>query len=437
MRFVTRAGRIGGDGGRPRRTVRPWYDGEPGGRLFSCSPPRLEVPLMGEVEAFRSLAFVLGVAAMAPIVLGLLPRVRLPEVVLLLAAGMAIGPHGTDLAHTDPRLTFVAQLGLGMLFLLAGIEVDPRRLRNRDGARALTAWGISLAAALGWVFLLAQVFEINARVAVAIAMTSTAFGTLLPVLRDSGLQRRRMGGLVLANGAVGEFGPILAMSVFLTGGSTWGGLLALLAFGVIAVVLGFLLVRHSPRAERLVAVVRRGADTTAQAPVRLMVLLLAVMLAASATLGLDVILGAFVAGGIIRMLLPPDPEELLARLDGVGYGLLIPVFFVVSGMGIDPVVFVAKPGTVLFVFVSILLVRGGPVYLLFRHLPGRERVQLALFSATGLPIIVAVTTVAVASGQMSHQGQSIVVAAGMLTVLVLPVLAVTLRRDEQVPTGRR
>jgi Kef-type K+ transport system membrane component KefB len=392
---------------------------------------------VSEAEAFRSLAFVVGVAALAPIVLGLLPRIRLPEVVVLLAAGMAIGPHGMRLAHIDPRLTFVSQLGLGMLFLLAGLEVDPLQLRNRNGARALVAWCVSLVVALGWVFLLAQVFEINARVAVAIAMTSTAFGTLLPVLRESGLQRRRMGSLVLANGAVGEFGPILAMSVFLTQGSTWGGLLALLAFGVIAVGLGFLLVRHTPRAERVVEIIRRGADTTAQAPVRLMVLMLAVMLAASASLGLDVILGAFVAGAIVRMLLPPDHEKFLSRLDGVGYGFLIPVFFVVSGMGIDAAVFVEKPGTVLFVFASILLIRGGPVYVLNRDLPGRERLQLSLFSATGLPIIVAVTTVAVASGQMSHRGQSIVVAAGMLTVLVLPMLAVTLHRSEPAETGSR
>jgi Kef-type K+ transport system membrane component KefB len=227
------------------------------------------------------------------------------------------------------------------------------------------------------------------------------------------------------------------MSIFLTQGSTWGGLLALAAFGIIAVGLGFLLVRHTPRAERVLEVIRRGADTTAQAPVRLMVLLLAVMLAASASLGLDVILGAFVAGAIIRMLLPPDSERMLTRIDGLAYGFLIPVFFVVSGMGIDPAVFVEKPGTVLFVFASILFIRGGPVYLLFRHLPSRERLQLSLFSATGLPIIVAVTAVAVASGQMGEQGQSIVVAAGMLTVLVLPMLAVMLHREERAESGRR
>jgi Kef-type K+ transport system membrane component KefB len=109
------------------------------------------------------------------------------------------------------------------------------------------------------------------------------------------------------------------------------------------------------------------------------------------------------------------------------------VFFVVSGMGIDPSVFMEKPGTVLFVFLSILMVRGGSVYVLFGHLGRRERLELGLFSATGLPIIVAVTTVAVASGQMSHQGQSIVVAAGMLTVLALPMLALGLHSDRGTP----
>jgi len=385
---------------------------------------------MSEAEAFRSLALVLGSAALAPLLLGLLPKVRLPEVVLLLALGMTIGPYGLGLATVDPRIGFVSDLGLGMLFLLAGIEVDPLILRTRDGGKAVLAWLISLGVALAWMFGLSLIFDVSAWVAVAIAMTSTALGTLLPMLRETGLQTQRMGRLVLANGAVGEFGPILAMSVFLSGGSAFGGLASLLAFGVVAVGLGYLLVRHSPHAERLGAVVRRGADTTAQAPLRLVLLLLAVMLATSATLGLDVILGAFVAGAIIRLLLPADHAWFLARLDGVGYGFLIPVFFVVSGMGIDAGVLVDRLGVTAFVFVSILLIRGGSVWAVFRHLDRRSRLTLGLFSATGLPIIVAVTTVAVEAGHMTQEGQSIVVAAGMLTVLCLPVLALGLHRPD-------
>jgi Kef-type K+ transport system membrane component KefB len=385
---------------------------------------------MSEAEAFRSLAVVLGSAALAPVVLGLLPKVRLPEVVVLLALGMSIGPYGLGLATVDPRIGFVSDLGLGMLFLLAGLEVDPLVLRTRDGGKAVLAWLISLGVAVAWMFALSRMFHVGAWGAVAIAMTSTALGTLLPVLRETGLQSQRMGRLVLANGAVGEFGPILAMSVFLSGSNAFGGLVSLLVFAVVAVGLGYLLVRHSPRAERVSAVVRRGADTTAQAPLRLVLLLLAVMLAASATLGLDVILGAFVAGAIIRLLLPTDHAWFLAKLDGVGYGFLIPVFFVVSGMGIDAGVLLHRFGVTLFVFASILLIRGGSVWAVFRHLERRTRLTLGLFSATGLPIIVAVTTVAVESGQMHNEERSIVVAAGMLTVLCLPVLALGLHRPD-------
>ena len=226
--------------------------------------------------------------------LGLLPKVRLPEVVVLLALGMTIGPFGLGLAEVDQRIGFVSDLGLGMLFLLAGMEVDPLVLRTRDGGKAVTAWFISLGVALAWMFLLSRIFHVSAWVAVAIALTSTALGTLLPMLRETGLLTQRMGRLVLANGAIGEFGPIVAMSVFLSG-TVVRGLVSLAVFAVVALGIGYILVRHSPRAgeRRLGAVVRRGADTTAQAPLRLVLLLLAVMLAASAALGLDVILGAF------------------------------------------------------------------------------------------------------------------------------------------------
>ena len=386
---------------------------------------------MSEAEVFTSLAWIVGAAALAPILVGLLPRPRLPEVVVLLALGMVLGPYGLDLAGRPPQIELLSEVGLGMLFLMAGIEVAPRELRSRDGARALTAWLVSLAVAMAWTYSLSLLVGVSAWAAVAIAMTSTALGTLLPLLRDTGLQHERLGRLVLANGAVGEFGPILAMSLLLTQGSAFGAIGSLAAFGALALLLGFLVVRHTPRAQRVVAVVRRGADTTAQAPVRLVLLLLVVMLALSASLGLDVILGAFAAGAILRMLVAtPGHEAFLARLDGIGYGFLIPVFFVVSGMGIDVGVLLDRAGVTLVMFVSILVVRGVPVLLLFRHLPGRQRLQLGLFSATGLPIIVAVSTVAVEAGQMTSEGQSIVVAAGMLTVLALPMFAFTLHRTE-------
>ena len=376
-----------------------------------------------------SFAWITLVAALAPLVVGLLPGPKIPEVVLLLALGIVVGPYGLELAESSAPIDLLSELGLAMLFLIAGIEIEPAILRSLDGARAGVAWLVSLTVALAWVGGLSLMLGFEAWHAVAIAMTSTALGALLPILRDTGLQDRPIGRLVTANGAIGEFGPIVAMSLLLTTGeSEWVAVLSLVGFGLAALVLGFVIVRHAPRAERVVALVRHHAETTSQAPIRLVVLLLAGMLLLSEAFGLDVILGAFLAGVIVRMLLPEDHERFMARLDGIGFGLLVPVFFVTSGMAIDFEAVVEDWQVAAAFFVSILLIRGLPVLVAFRHIGRRDSVQLALFSATGLPIIVAVTTIAVDAGLMHQAGQSVMVAAGMVTVLVLPLTAIELGR---------
>jgi Kef-type K+ transport system membrane component KefB len=380
-------------------------------------------------EVLWSFAWITVVAAVAPLLAGLLPGPRIPEVVLLLALGIVIGPYGVDVAASSAPIELLSQLGLATLFLLAGIEVEPAILRSVDGTRAGVAWLVSLGVALAWVFLLSIALDYEAWHALAIAMTSTALGTLLPILRDTGLLEQPMGRLVMANGTIGEFGPIVAMSLLLTTGeSPWVALASLLAFGLVALALGALIVRHSTRSERVVALVRHHAETTSQTPIRLVVLLLAVMLVLSEAFGLDVILGAFIAGVIVRLLLPDDHDRFTARLDGIGFGLLIPVFFVTSGMAIDFGVVLDQWEIAAAFFASILVVRGVPVLIAFRHVGRHDAVQLSLFSSTGLPIIVAVTTVAVDAGLMDRTGQSVVVAAGMLTVLVFPLTAIEMGR---------
>jgi Kef-type K+ transport system membrane component KefB len=383
---------------------------------------------MSHEDVLASFAWIAAAAALAPLLVGLLPGPRIPEVVLLLALGIVIGPFGLDLAHDSEPIGLLNELGLAMLFLIAGIEIEPATLRTRDGARAGAAWLVSLGVALAWVGALSLALDFEAWQALAIAMTSTALGALLPILRDTGLRERPIGTLVMANGAVGEFGPIVAMSLLLTSSSAWAGVAALLGFGVLALLIGLVIIRHGTRAERIVGLVRQHAETTSQVPIRLVVVLLAAMLVLAEAFGLDVILGAFVAGMIVRILLPEDHERFMARLDGIGFGLLIPVFFVTSGMAIDFRAVVDAVGVAAAFFASILVVRGLPVLVAFRHLGRRGSVQLALFSATGLPIIVAVTTIAVDAGLMKQSGQSVVVAAGMLTVLVFPLTAIELGR---------
>jgi Kef-type K+ transport system membrane component KefB len=372
-------------------------------------------------------------AVIAPLVAGLVPRRLVPEVVLLLVLGTIIGPYALDLAVTGSEIGLLRELGLGMLFLLAGYEIDTDELTGRGGRRALVTWVICLALAFTVIGLLGATGAINAEIAVAIALTSTALGTLLPILKDSGMIATRIGRTVLNHGAIGELGPVVAMAVLLGSRGTIGSLIVLAGFAAAAVAVAFIPARLRQKGSRLLTVVRLGSETTAQTTVRLTILLLVTLGALAAIFEVDGILAAFAAGFILRRAFPGGDERLESKLDGLAFGLLIPVFFVTSGMAIDVSAVIASPWVLVTFVVLILLVRGLPVFLAeyFDRGPDglappptiRERTQIGLYSATALPLIVAVTGVAVDAGQMTTENASILVAAGAITVLALPTAA--------------
>ncbi|WP_420879663.1 cation:proton antiporter [Rhodococcus sp. (in: high G+C Gram-positive bacteria)] len=375
-----------------------------------------------------SLFWITVAAAIAPLIAGSLRRKLIPEVVLLLVAGIVIGPYALDLANVDTEIELLRELGLGMLFLLAGYEIDKDELTGRGGRRALVTWLICLALAFATVGGLAAAGLVHSEIAVAIALTSTALGTLLPILKDRGLVATPIGRAVLNHGAIGEIGPVIAMAVLLGARGAVVSLVVLAAFAAVAVVVALLPARILREGTDLLAVIRRGSDTTAQTTVRLVMLLLVALIAVAAVFDLDIILGAFAAGFILRRTVPDGNEQLEHKLEGLAFGLLIPIFFVTSGMAIDVSAVVGEP-LVLVAFLALLVVvRGLPVFVASRYDRGarfdtRDSLQIALYSTTGLPLIVAVTGVAVAAGQMSNATASILVAAGAISVLVLPMLA--------------
>lgn len=395
-------------------------------------------------SAAESIFWIALCAVLAPLLTGLVLRGRVPEVVLLLVLGVVIGPNVLGLAVSSEGVEVLRELGLGMLFLLAGYEIDVEELVGDGGRRALATWVACLVAALGLVALVGATEAITAEVAVAIALTSTAFGTLLPILKDSGLVDTKFGRALMNHGAYGELGPIVAMAVLLGSRGVVESILVLVAFFALAVVVHLFSARFSKEGTALLAVVRGGAESSGQTQVRLVVLLLVTLGVAAATFDLDVVLGAFAAGFVLRRLIPEGHKSLEHKLEGLGFGLLIPVFFITSGMAIDPEAVVAEPVALATFLLLILLVRGGLVMLATRTtreegrlvFDGRESVAMGLFAATGLPIIVAVTSVAVRAGQMTEINASVLVAGGALTVLICPFLAQRLlpRRDhpEQV-----
>ncbi|RTL70821.1 MAG: sodium:proton exchanger [Pseudonocardiaceae bacterium] len=389
-------------------------------------------------SALDSLLAIAVVAALAPLLLGLVPKLRIPQVVLLLAGGIVIGPQVLGLA-TPVSVEALADLGLGFVFLLAGYEIDQRLHRQDTGRRAVLAWFVSLALALGITGILAATGYVHAFVAVALALTTTALGTLVPILRENGMLRGRLGGHLLASGAMGELLPILAIAVFLGITSRFVALLSLAAVLVLAVLLS-LAARTMRPGGRMVGVLRDHQHETSQITLRLTVLLLVLLLAVTERFHLDAVLGAFVAGMVLRRWAGASAPALEEKLDVAGHGFLIPIFFVYSGMRIDLHAIAAAPLRLLVFFGLMLLVRGAPALLIHLGvLSARERVQTMLVSATALPLVVALTEIGLRNGTMLPENAAALVGAGVLTVLIFPTLAVVLNRpaetDATAPEG--
>jgi Kef-type K+ transport system membrane component KefB len=261
---------------------------------------------------------------------------------------------------------------------------------------------------------------------VALGLTTTALGTLLPILRDNDMLGGRLGPHILAVGAVGEFLPVVAIAIFLGAKGEFLGLISLVAVGALAGVLT-LVPRLTHR--RIGQILTAGQHATAQTTLRWTVALLLFLLVIANAFGLDVVLGAFLAGVVLRRLARGDIHALEEKLDAVGYGFFIPVFFVSSGMALDVRSIVESPGRLLLFFLLLLAVRGLPTLLLYRStLPLTERVQLTFLAATALPLLVALSAIGLANGSMLPENAAALVGAGVLSVLVFPAIATSIQR---------
>jgi Kef-type K+ transport system membrane component KefB len=274
---------------------------------------------------------------------------------------------------------------------------------------------------------------------VGVALTSTALGTLMPVLRDAGELRTSFGTAVIAVGAVGEFGPLIAISLFLSGRRPGTATVVLLAFVLLTAIAIFVAGRGPHR--RMHSMITATLHTSGQFAVRLVIFILLGLVALSIVLDLDMLLGAFAAGVITKLLLagakPEDAEAIDGKLEAVGFGFLVPVFFINTGITFDLDALLSSPTALALLPVFLILL------LVVRGLPGlftapigaapTDRRALVLFSATGLPIIVAVTGIGVAAGELASGTAAALVGAGMLSVLLFPLLALSQHR--KAPDG--
>jgi Kef-type K+ transport system membrane component KefB len=382
-----------------------------------------------DAEYFLVISAVSAVAAFLGTVVA--KRITVPVVVIEIVAGIILGPELLGLVEADEFVEFFSSLGLGMLFFFAGYEIDFARIRGVPLRLAAVGWLLSLALAylLGGILALAGV--VLSLIFTGSALATTAIGTLIPILRDAGELRTRFGTYLLAAGALGEFGPILLITLVFTTRSAVSNAVILVVFTALAVVTAVLAVRGMTRGWPLL---ERTIEASSQPAVRIAVVLVFALATLAASLGLDLLLGGFVAGVIARLALSGREVHVLeSKLTAVGYGFLIPFFFVTSGLQFelsalteDPVKLLELP---LFL-VLFLVVRGAPAIFLYRRLLDRtDRLALGLFSATELPLVVAITTIAVDQGHMRPSTAASLVGAAILSTMIFPVLALRLRGD--------
>jgi Kef-type K+ transport system membrane component KefB len=381
-------------------------------------------------QGLDTLLAVVLVAAVAPAVVALLPGPRVPQVVVLIFGGILIGPQGLGIGH-PADISLLADIGLGFLFLLAGYELQPGQLRERSGRMAITGWLVSAALAVAAVAVLASFGFVRDFVPIGLALTTTALGTLLPILQDNDMMSGEFGKYVLAAGAVGELFPILAIAVFLTRRSEY------VAIGsLVAVLVAALLLTAAPRLvgePRLGALVKQGQRATAQTTLRWSLVLLIVLLTLAAHFGLDVVLGAVLAGLVLRRWtrrMGVDVKPLEDKLDAVGYGVFIPLFFVSSGMSLDIRSIAANPVRLVVFAVLLLVVRGLPSLLVYaRALPFRERLEMTFITATTMPLLIALAAIGLSDGVMLPSNAAALVGAGVVSVLLYPAIATMLHRS--------
>ncbi len=391
--------------------------------------------------SFLNLFIVCLVAAGAPLLLGFAPRLRLPSVIIEIVAGIVLGPSVLGWVKADLPVQVLGLIGLAFLLFLSGLEIDPSRLRGRLLRSAVLGYLISLALGIAIGFGLHAADWVKSPLLLAVALSATSLGLVVPVLKDTGQAEGEVGQTAIVAATVADFSAILLLSLFFSAsdGSPGSRLVLIVAFAVLVAATA-LVVSRAGRSMRLGTVLLRLQDTTAEIRVRFAVVLLVAFTALAERFGLESILGAFLAGVVVSVV---DRDSVShpnfrTKLEAIGFGFVIPVFFISSGIRLDLKGLLDSPSALLRVpifLLALLVVRGLPALLNVRTQGRRASIAAGLLQATSLPFIVTATQIGVELGRIAPVTGAALVFAGLLSVLLFPVIALSLLRKADPARG--
>ncbi|WP_433294263.1 cation:proton antiporter [Actinoplanes sp. CA-030573] len=369
-------------------------------------------------------------------------RVPVPDIVVQILLGIVVGPQVLGWAHADQPVVVLSVIGLAFLLFLAGLELDFEHLRGPTLSVAVRGFLMSMTLAVAVGTVLSAIGLVRSPLLIAVILSATSVGIVIPVLADTGDLTTPLGRLVTASGSLAEVLPVVLLSLLFTEhgaglGKQTALLLAFCGLAATAVVTVLGIERWPWLTRTLVAL----QDTTAQIRVRAAVALLLGFAALAVQFGLEAILGAFLAGAAISLL---DRDRAMShrpfrgKLRAVGYGALIPFFFVATGMSLDVRGFVADAGNAVRVPLflgALLLVRGVPALLYRAILPrARQVVTAGLLQSVNLSIPVVGGAIGVRLGVIRPDVYVALVVAGLLSVIVFPVAASLLAAQRPTPT---
>jgi Kef-type K+ transport system membrane component KefB len=386
--------------------------------------------------SFTSIAVIAGVALVAPLAINLL-GVRLPAIVVEILLGIVVGPQVLGWASNDEPVQVLSLIGLAFLLLLAGLEIDFGRLRGRllriTGFGYLVSFGLALV--VGYALRAADL--VKSPLLVGIILSATGLGVILPILKDAGQTTTPFGQVIVAGSSIAEIGPIVLLSLFFSGesGGLGSKLVLLIGFAVFVAAVG-IAIAGAERSMRLSQTLLRLQDTTAEIRVRGAFLLLTLFVVLASRFGLEAILGAFLAGATLKLI---DRDEGMThaffhkKLEAIGFGVFVPFFFVSTGIKLDVSSLFHSSSALMRVplfLAALLVVRALPA-LLYRPFAERagQLVAGGLLQATSLSIPIVAGQIGVDLGLIRPTNYVALVAAGLLSVLIFPLVSLTLLRE--------
>jgi Kef-type K+ transport system membrane component KefB len=378
---------------------------------------------------FASLVGVATIAFLIPFTLGFFPRLRVPVVVAELIAGIVFGPAVLGWIQVTPVITTMASLGVAFLLFLAGMELDLGELQGPPARRGALSFAMTFALALAVTIPLGMTGHILSPLLVAIALSATSVGIIVPVLRDTGLLSSNAGLHAMAGGAVAEFATIAMLGIFFAtnGGSALEEVILIVMLAVAALI-ALTLLRRTSNWKPGKIILDRLDETTSQPRVRGAVLLMLAAGALSLKFGFEPILGTFLAGIIFAIIIRGDrfEERLRMRVEAIGFGFLVPIFFITSGLRFDTHGLVGLPSVVLVgLFALILLfVHLTPALVLHtRSLGLRTATAVGMLQATNLSFIVVAVEVGRQIGKLRDVNASALILAGLVSAIAFPPIA--------------